>query len=260
MPYLETADDRLYFSTSRADYQTGYSMVCIHGSGGSLTHWPEKLRRFDKFSVVALDLPGHGKSQGKGRDSIEDYATVVDAFVKASNLNRVILMGHSLGGAIAQQLALVAPKWLAALILVGTGARLRVAPSILDTLLKTTEPAANLIADWSFGPSAPTSAVETVRHGWQQTPRSITYGDFKACDGFDVMQKVEDIRMPVLVLTGSEDKLTPPKYGAYLASNIPDAKHVIIPNAGHMMALEYPDFFIEQVMTFADQISIPPGA
>ena len=259
MPYLEAADDRLYFTTSRADYQTGYSIVCIHGSGGCLSHWPEKLRKLDKFSIVTLDLPGHGKSQGKGRDSIEEYATVVDDFVAAANLNRVILMGHSLGGAIAQQLALVAPKWLAALILVGTGARLRVAPSILDTLLKTTEPAANLITDWSFGPSAPTSAVETVRLGWQQTPRSITYGDFKACDGFDVMRKVEEIRMPVLVLTGSEDKLTPPKYGSFLASNIPDAKHVMIPNAGHMMALEYPDFFIEQVLTFADQISNAPG-
>jgi pimeloyl-ACP methyl ester carboxylesterase len=258
MPYIETAGDRLYFTTSQADYQAGYSIVCVHGSGGSLSHWPKKLRRLDKFSIVALDLPGHGKSQGKGRDSIEEYVTVVDAFVRATNLHRVIMMGHSLGGAIAQQLALSEPRWLAALILVGTGARLRVAPSILDALLKTTAPAANLIADWSFGPSAPTSAVETVRNGWQHTPRSITYGDFKACDGFDVMQKIKNILIPVLVLTGSEDKLTPPKYGSYLASNIPDAKHIMIPNAGHMMALEYPDIFIEQVMTFADQISNPP--
>ena len=234
-------------------------MVCIHGSGGSLTHWPEKLRRFDQFSIVALDLPGHGKSQGKGRESIEEYAAVIDAFVTATNLHQVILMGHSLGGAIAQQLALGAPKWLAALILVGTGARLRVAPSILEAILKTSESAANHIAAWSFGPSASTSVVETVRQGWQLTPRSTSYGDFKACDGFDAMRKIGNIRMPVLVLSGSEDKLTPPKYGSFLATNIPDAKHVMIPNAGHMMALEYPDIFVEQVITFADQISNPPG-
>ncbi len=201
-------------------------------------------------------MPGHGKSQGKSHDTVKGYAAVLDAFIRAMNFSRVILMGHSLGGAIAQTLALEAPTWLEKIILVGTGARLRVAPSIFEALLVGAGSAADLISARAFGPSARRNLVDVVRRELQQTPVMVTRNDFRACDGFDAMQTIENIRIPTLVISGSEDQLTPPKYGAYLAANIPGARHVIIPSAGHMMALEYPDIFTKHVITFLDPTTI----
>ena len=107
---------------------------------------PKSCGRTTEICVTAVDLPGHGKSQGKGHDTVKGFAAVLDAFIRAMNFSRVILMGHSLGGAIAQTLALEAPTWLEKIILVGTGARLRVDPSILEALLVGAGSAAELIS------------------------------------------------------------------------------------------------------------------
>lgn len=252
MPYIDIAGERLFFSTSRPDPGTSHTLVCIHGSGGNHQHWPTQLRTFKEFSVVAVDLPGHGRSAGGGRETVHDYAAVIEGIVESMSLERVTLMGHSLGGAIVQMLALIAPAWLERIILVGTGARLRVAPDILDALQGPADPVADLISSWAFGPSAPSSLVDAMRLELQRTPVAVTRGDFDACDKFDILSRVADIRRPALVISGSRDRLTPPKYGGYLAASIPGARHEIIPDAGHMMALEFPDAFIAHVMSFIE--------
>ena len=94
-------------------------------------HWPGELRRLPDHEVYALDLPGHGRSGGPGRTDIGAYAEVVREFADALKLPAFVLGGHSMGGAIALEFALRYGSRLAGLILVGTGARLRVAPEIL---------------------------------------------------------------------------------------------------------------------------------
>ena len=260
MPHINIAGNRIHFTTSRTEFQNSPTLLCVHGSGGSHAHWPEKLLTRKDICVVALDLPGHGKSQGEGLNTVEGYAGVLSEFVKSVGLDRSTLVGHSLGGAIAQALALRGPAWLEGIILVGTGARLRVAPSILDALQASVAHAADLVSAWAFGPSAPPDLVNAFRTELLQTPAAVTLGDFQACNNFDIMPFIGDIHIRALVISGSKDRLTPPKYGGFLANHIPGTKHVVIPDAGHMMALEYPEVFTKLVVSFVAPKSIHKGA
>ncbi len=86
------------------------ALVLIHGAGGTHLHWPAELRMLDSTAVYALDLPAHGKSAPPGRTSIEEYADDIAAFVEALGLEHVVLVGHSMGGAIAQTIGLRKPS------------------------------------------------------------------------------------------------------------------------------------------------------
>ena len=97
-------------------------------------NWPPQLRRLAGMTVYALDLPGHGNSPGSGLQSIEAYRDSVFAFAEALNLPRSVVAGHSMGGAIALDMALQAPKRLAGLILLGTSDRLPVSKRLMDEL------------------------------------------------------------------------------------------------------------------------------
>lgn len=248
MPFVETKGESLYYASGPSPGDA--TLICIHGSGGDHTHWPAKLCTLPKMTVAAIDLPGHGRSGGRGRRRIEAYAEVVADFVEALDLKRVVLMGHSLGGAVAQVLALSEPDWLERIILVGTGARLRVLPSILSQLENAPRQTVDRMCEMAFGPGAPPSLVAAVRQRWLQLPTKIIRDDFAACDVFDIMQTVGRIRLPTLVVSGSEDRLTPPKYGDYLAAHIRGAKQIVMAGAGHMMALEFPDDFVQHLESF----------
>jgi pimeloyl-ACP methyl ester carboxylesterase len=251
MPCIHLGNEKIHYELNASTAAT--ALIPIHGSGGCGAHWPRELRDISHFRVYIPDLPGHGRSTGNGRNRVDDYADVIDAFVTTLNLRHVILMGHSLGGAIALTSALRAPAWLSGLILVGTGARLRVTRTILDGLLSDYDKTVNIICKVIFGPAAPPSLIEHIRTQLLITDPRIVHGDFSACDQFDAMNLISEIQVPTLVISGTEDKLTPAKYGDFMCSRIPGAVHRIIASAGHLMALEQPADFISAITN-----SFPP--
>ncbi|MFO7496560.1 MAG: alpha/beta fold hydrolase [Desulfobacterales bacterium] len=248
MPFVELGAERIFYDHSPAT--GGRVLLPIHGSGGDHRSWPAGLRHWPAAAVFTPDLPGHGRSTGSGRSRVSDYADVLAAFVERLALQSVVLMGHSLGGAIVQCLALRSPDWLAAIVLVGTGARLKVDPAILDGLLNDYDAALELICQSAFSPQAAPALVWKFRQGLRQTLPAVTHGDYNACNQFDIMDRLGDIRVPTLVLAGDADKLTPPKYGAFLRDRIPGAQMAIIAGAGHMMALENPEALIGHLGAF----------
>ncbi len=168
------------------------------------------------------------------------------------------MAGHSLGGAIVQCLALGSPEWLARIILVGTGARLRVAPAILDRLSPDSSPAwetgfksaTDTICDYAFGPSASPSMIQAAREDFLKNSPEVFHGDYLACDQFDIMENVGKISLPALIISGGADSLTPVKYGEYLYNHIPEAEISVIEDGGHMMGLEKPEEFTERIRSF----------
>lgn len=252
MPFALIGSENIHYELNSSTAAT--TLLPIHGSGGNSTHWPRELADISHLRVCTPDLPGHGRSTGSGRNRVEDYAGFIDAFVRALDLHRVILMGHSLGGAIALSSALRMPDWLAGLILVGTGARLRVTPAILEGLLSTPEETTHIICHLLFGPTAPPPLIERIRAQLLTMNPRIAHGDFSACDQFDILNRIGEINTPTLVISGAEDKLTPPKYGNFLCSRIPGAGHTIIAGAGHLMALEKTTEFIAAVTGFSTTI------
>lgn len=248
MPYVYIGNEKIHYEVSVSAAAT--ALIPIHGSGGCGAHWPHELREISHLRVVIPDLPGHGRSTGNGRNRVNDYADFIEAFVATLDLRHVILMGHSLGGAIALTSALRAPTWLSGLILVGTGARLRVTRTILDGLLSDYDKTVNIICKLIFGPTAPPSLIEHIRVQLLTTDPRIVHGDFSACDQFDAMNLISKIHIPTLVISGAEDMLTPAKYGDFLCSRMPDAVHRIIAKAGHLMALEKPADFISAITDY----------
>jgi pimeloyl-ACP methyl ester carboxylesterase len=241
MPYAEINGKRLFYAPSRSRRANAPTLVLIHGAGGSHLHWPPQLRRLEGATVYALDLPGHGRSDGPGDDNIPGYVTAVIRFLDAIQIDQAVLMGHSMGGAIAQMSGLTYPERAAGLVLVGTGARLRVAPAIVQGIREDPEAAFDLITRYAWASEAPEDLVQLGRETLVETPPEVIYGDYAACDHFDIMDRLDEIRVPALVIAGSADRLTPHKYGVYLADRLPDAQLVTIEGGGHMMILEQPD-------------------
>ncbi|HUV73727.1 MAG TPA: alpha/beta hydrolase, partial [Anaerolineae bacterium] len=189
----------------------------------------------------AVDLPGHGRSDGEGRTSIGGYAEVILRLLDALDLDELSLVGHSMGGAISQHLALEHPARVDRLVLVGSGARLRVLPSLLEAMLADFPSTVEMMLSWAYSTESPPGLLDLAREEWVENDPQVVHDDFAACDIFDVMGRLGEIRCPTLVLCGEDDKLTPLKYANYLQDNIPGATLTIIPHAGHMVMMERPD-------------------
>jgi len=233
-------------------------VVLIHGAGGNRLHWPPQVRRLAGYRVFAVDLPGHGRSPGIGEQSIAGYARRLLQWADAIPFSRAVWVGHSMGGAIAQHLALHTPERVAALALVGPGGRLRVHPTILEGVAKVETFLATVetIVQWSFAPRSDERLRQLAAQRMAETRPTVLHGDFLACDRFDALGEVARITCPTLVLCGAEDRMTPPRYAEYLARHIPNARLVIIPQAGHMVMLEKPEAVAQALREFLD--ALPP--
>jgi len=251
MPCAETASGEIFYTLSRGP-AGGPVLVLVHGAGGTRLHWPGELRRLPGATVYTLDLPGHGRSGGRGCDTIEGYVEAVVAFLQRLRVERAVIVGHSMGGAIAQTLALSSSGQVgvAGLVLIATGARLRVAPAILDGIRSDFEQAAELITRFAWSPEAPSSLVERGRKTLLEADPDVVWGDFATCDRFDVIDRLGEIRSPTLVVSGSVDPLTPVKYARFLVERIPQARYVIVEGAGHMVMLEQPGKVMQVVQEF----------
>lgn len=258
MPFVEVAGRQAY-CVQRRPIPTGQPpVVFIHGAGGTHQHWLYQVRDLSPSPTYAIDLPGHGRSDGPGNDSIQAYGDWVLAFLNAAGLERAILVGHSMGGGIALDVALRFPERVAGLGLVATGARLRVAPAILagireETSGLTASPSAaivRLINDWAFGPEAPPEMVRLGQRQMSTTPIEVLYGDFCACDAFDLMDSLGEITTPACVLCGTHDSLTPAKYSVYLRDRLPEAQLHLVEGAGHMVMIEKPADVVRALSAF----------
>jgi pimeloyl-ACP methyl ester carboxylesterase len=253
-PYTILTTGRIWYAQNRPPTPDRPPLILIHGAGGDHLHWPPELRRISGRSVLALDLPGHGRSDGPGRGRIEDYAADVAGFLEALGVTRAVLGGHSMGGAIAQMIALDHPERVAGLVLIGTGAKLRVAPALLDVILTDSEAVLTLMADWAFGPAAPAELKELGTKAMGETEPAVLHGDFTACDLFDIRDRLAEIRVPTLVIGGTADKMMPLRFSRYLADQISGAQLEILEGAGHMMALEQPAGVVAAVTEFLGRL------
>jgi len=218
------------------------TLVFVHGSGDSAAVWAPLIALLPEVHAVALDLPGHGAlvdQPGPAEMSVADYAAFVRDALKKLRVPRPTLVGHSLGGAIALRLTLDAPELVGRLVLVGSGARLRVAPAFLEEARTAGPTGVPAITQMAF---AEQHAEEAAEYHARRAPTApgVLYRDLAACNQFDVMGEVARIAQPTLLLVGEGDRMTPPKYAEYLAAQIPNAKLVVIPDAGHYAQIEQP--------------------
>jgi pimeloyl-ACP methyl ester carboxylesterase len=239
MPEIQTPNSTIYIADHRKD--DTLPVLYIHGAGGSRLDWPATLRRMPEANAITLDLPGHGRSAPPGRDTVRDYAQTIIGLLDTLDIPQAIFCGHSMGGAIAQQLALDYTDRTAKIILVGTGAKLSVHPDIINRVRTQPEAVANLLKDWIWADSVSSDVRQNAYDLLIQTPPDVIYGDYLACSRFDVRERLTEITVPTLVIGGTEDRMTKYKFSEYLAEHIPNAQLFTVQGGGHMMALEQPD-------------------
>ena len=226
------------------------SLLMVHGAGGCGQSFLSQLSGLGRdVNAAAIDLPGHGNTPGPGMASVDDYADWLAGFLAAGPI-KPVLMGHSMGGAIVQTLARRHPRLARGLILVGTGARLRVLPAILEGISKDYPATLRLIVKSAYAPQAAERALALGIEQMSQTQPQVLLGDFSACNLFDTMASLGEIKHPALVVCGQDDRLTPPKYSHYLAEKLPRAELEIIPGAGHMVFVEQMKAFNQRVLEF----------
>lgn len=251
MPTIRIHQTELHFAQAGRGQP---ALLFVHGAGGDHTLWGQQLRDLAQdFFVAALDLNGHGRSPARAGDGLQTYAEDVLAVLQAIAMPTVVV-GHSMGGAIALITALQRPKNLIGLGLVGTGAKLKVHPQILELCQTDFERAIELVVSWAFAEQADPALKDKAREQMHRNGQDALYRDFASCSTFDVMGQLSEISVPTLVICGREDKLTPVKYSEYLQQSIPNAHLKIIEGAGHMVMLETPEAVTNALKEFCTRL------
>jgi pimeloyl-ACP methyl ester carboxylesterase len=257
MPEVMVKGTRIHYLESKAKKtnRTG-PILLIHGSGGNAGIWQKVMDGLaDGYPSLAVDLPGHGGSKGEGMKTIREYGEFVGDFLDALKLGTAVLGGHSMGGAIVQYFCLRYPEKLGAILLIGTGARLRVLPEALEMnrrmALGEIPPK---FYPWGFAEKTSPAILAEGEREWAKTGAGVRYYDFLACDQFDLMEEIGKIHLPALIVCGKEDRLTPVKYSEFLNKRMAESRMEVIEGAGHMVMLERPRALSGAILRFLSSL------
>jgi pimeloyl-ACP methyl ester carboxylesterase len=230
----------LYYSVYEGGNSAQAPVVLIHGAGGSHLSWPVEMRRLSGQRVISIDLPGHGKSGGVAQQFIPGYADQIHDLLARLGLPESVLVGHSLGGAVALTIALKYPRQVAGLGLIATGAYLGVDNGLLQELSNPVTASCGLrkLEELSFSPSSSPALVNQVMRGLKDLRPSLLLADWLACSNFDLRELVGQIHAPAWVACGTDDRITPLAYAHFLANSLLAAELQVFPQAGHMLVQE----------------------
>jgi pimeloyl-ACP methyl ester carboxylesterase len=228
----------------------GPSVILVHGASGTGATWAPVLAHLSWADVLVVDLPGRGGSPGPAASSVEEAAGWLGAVIDAAGVHDPIVVGHSYGGAIALTVALARPG-RQRLALVGSGSKLKVAPPILE-LVKQTSPSSPLRFDFAFAPGTDDAILTAYHAGAAGLETASALNDWRACDTFDVRDRLGDVEDPCLVLWGAQDALTPPHRQRMLVDALPDAHAVELEGVAHFLPWEAPSAFADALRTFAN--------
>ncbi|MFO8240060.1 MAG: alpha/beta fold hydrolase [Dissulfuribacterales bacterium] len=230
------------------------TVVFIHGAGGTNLLWHHQVEALaDSMNTIALDLPGHGNSKGKAMERVEDYARSVSTFIQSIGVTRPAICGLSMGGAIVLQLLIGEQDNYRAGIAANTGAKLKTQPFIFDMIENDYKGFVHGMYTFGISNKTNPSKLKPLVDSMEECPPGVVKGDFLACNDFNVMDKLHEIRVPVLVLTASDDQLTPVKFGKYLAEQISGAAISNIEDAGHLSPIEKPEEVSQAIRGFLEQ-------
>ncbi len=231
------------------------TLIFIHGAALSKGFWAAQVEDLsDIANTIAIDLPGHLDSKGPACDQIFDCATAVANLIEKIDAPNPVLCGLSMGGAVAQELLILRPELFSAAILMNTGARLKVFPFIFESIEKDYSQYLDLAVDFSVSQKSDKTKLKALMKDIAVTKSDVALKDFTACDQFDVMARLNEIKAKVLVVVGAEDNITPAKYGEFLHQTIHGAELAVIAESGHLSPIEKPEEVNDLIRNFIKKI------
>jgi pimeloyl-ACP methyl ester carboxylesterase len=250
---LTVNGNNAYVATGGRDFEPALpTVVLLHGAGFDHSAWALHSRYFAHHgcSVLAPDLPGHGRSMGPALTSIAAMADWVAAVFDAAGVAKAHLVGHSMGSLIAIETAARHPTKVSALGLIGTAAAMTVGPDLLKAAKANDADAIDMVSIWGLGYRAELGgslAPGLWMHGGaqrvlQRCAPGVLFSDLSACNAYaEALAAAAKVAVPTTVILGERDMMTPAKTGKTLAAAIPHARTVVLQGAGHMMMAERPD-------------------
>jgi len=236
------------------------AVLLLHGAGLDHSVWTLQARYLAHHgrSVIVPDLPGHGRSDGAPLTSIGDLAHWCWSLLDSLELDRVSLVGHSMGALIALAMAATEPKRVRSLCLIAAAAEMPVHPDLLAAARDDLETASALISMWGFGPTGQVGGnrvpgMQIRLAGQRLVERSkpgVLAADLIACSNYgDGLRDAGKVQAPAHLLLGAEDRMTPPGKGRQLATAMVQSaggtKITVLPSCGHMIMAERPNETID---------------
>lgn len=236
------------------------SVAFVHGAGMDHTIWALQTRYFAHHgrNVLALDLPGHGRSEGPPLDSVGAFADWLLRLLDVLKVERAALVGHSMGSLIALETAARQPTRVEALALLGTAVPMPVTDALMSAAAANDHSAFDMVTLWGLsrdgqvgGNRAP--GLWMTGGGLRLLERSapgVIHSDLQACNAYaDGLKAAEAVACPTVLVLGARDAMTPPRTAKALAEAIPDARTVVLEDCGHMMMVEQPDRVLDALIT-----------
>lgn len=236
------------------------AVVFLHGAGMDHSVWLLQSRYFAHhgYNVLAVDLPGHGRSAGAALASIEDLADWTAQLITAAGLEQAALVGHSMGSLVALECAARYPDRVSRLVLLGTAAPMPVGKALLEAAKADDHAAIDMITLWGHSPAAllgrqPVPGLWLAGQALRLLERAapgVLFTDLSACNAYTAgLAQAARLRCPVLVLSGTRDQMTPLRAGQTLVQALPAVQTVTL-NGGHMLMTEQPDAVLDALIGF----------
>ena len=228
------------------------TVVLLHGAGFDHTTWALHSRWFAHhgFGLLAPDLPGHGRSAGRPLATIAEMADWTADLLDAAGAAKAKLVGHSMGSLIALETAAHHPAKISGLSLIGTAATMTVGPDLLKAAEANDHAAIDMVSIWGLGFAAELGGSlapglwmhSGAQRVLEQCRPGVLYNDLNACNAYQgALAAAAKVAVPVTLILGERDMMTPAKAGKALAAALPNARTVVLSGAGHRMMVERPD-------------------
>lgn len=241
------------------------ALVCVHGAGMDHTVWAMQTRYFAHhgWSVLALDLPGHGASAGPALTTVEDMGAWVRRAAQAAGATRAAYVGHSMGALAALEAAAGSGEAALALLMLGVVPTMAVHPDLQAAADSGNHRAVETMIGWGFG--------RPMQIGGNRAPGSWVSGaglrvlerglagplgtDLRASNNYaGALAAAANVLCPALVIAGDDDRMTPARQAGPLIQALPNARTVTLARTGHMMSIERPDETLDAMRDFLAEI------
>ena len=252
MSGIQVRGHRVFAATGGKEFQTSLpTVVLVHGAGMDHSVWALQSRALahSGYSVLAVDLPGHGRSEGEALTSISAMADWLAEFITAAGLDSAVVAGHSMGALAALELGARHPRLVRGLVLIGAAASMPVHADLIAAAREELPAAVAMITAWGFSPEAalggnPTPGLWFTGGGRRLLELSrpgVLHTDLSACNAYENGAAAAAlIRCPAVVVAGGADRMSPAKAGLALAGLIPGGRVELLEGAGHMLMAERP--------------------
>ena len=235
------------------------TVVFLHGVGQDHTVWVLPSRYFTRHgrNVVAVDLPGHGRSDGPPLKSIEAMSDWVIGVLDSLSVQTAALVGHSMGSLVALDTAARYPDRVDSLVMVGVSVPLAVSEELMDAAGSGGHDALDMLTYWGHSRSAWVGGNETpgiwmtgaYMRLLERCPPGTIAADLIACDGYrSGLGAARSVRVPTLVLMGSRDVMTPPRGAQEMIGELAELRTVVFEGAGHALLTERPDEVLDELI------------